>query len=208
VSDAEAKSTLNGRGAFYRFCRMIHGYLSAVAFLALLFFAATGVLLNHPEWMPDHRSAPQAQELTLDAPTLARARQAGDGAGAMLAAAVAALAPVRGAFTTADVMDGEALLRFEGARGNSNATVDLNTGRVELDIEQADALSMLNDLHRGKNVGAVWRLVIDIVGAVTIALSLVGFVIFFSLRFRLTMSLVLVGVGLAAMIAIFVVFVP
>jgi hypothetical protein len=206
VSDAKAGS--NGRGAFYRFCRMIHGYVSAVAFLALLFFSATGVLLNHPEWMPERRDAPQSQDLMLDAPTLARAQQAGDGAGALLAAAIAARAPVRGAFTTADLMDGEALLRFEGARGNSNATVDLTTGRVELDVEQAEALSVLNDLHRGKNVGAAWKLVIDVVGALTIALSLIGFVIFFSMRFRLTTSLVLVGVGLAAMVAIFLAFVP
>ncbi len=205
---SDVKATSNGRGAFYRFCRMIHGYLSAVAFLALLFFAATGVLLNHPEWMPERQAAPQTQALTLDAPTLAHARQAGDGAGALLASAVAARAPVRGAFTTADVMDGEALLRFEGARGNSNATVDLATGRVELDVEQADALSMLNDLHRGKNVGAAWKLVIDIVGLLTIALSLIGFVIFFSLRFRLGTSLALVGIGLAALTAIFVAFVP
>src|SRR5690349_16064323 len=35
---------------FYRYCRLIHGWLSAFAFIALCFFSFTGLLLNHPEW--------------------------------------------------------------------------------------------------------------------------------------------------------------
>ena len=37
--------------ALYRQCRAWHGYLSAFAFIALMFFSATGILLNHPDWI-------------------------------------------------------------------------------------------------------------------------------------------------------------
>jgi uncharacterized protein len=205
---SEAGQTKNGRGVFYRLARTIHGYLSAAASLALLFFAATGVLLNHPEWMPERGTAPPGQSFTLDQATLAQANAGGDQAAAALAEAVTARTTLRGAFTTGEIFDGEALLRFEGARGNSNAVVDLTTGRVEVEVQPADTLSMLNDLHRGKNVGAAWKLVIDIAGALAIALSLIGFVIFFSMRFRLLTSLALVGAGAAAMVAVFFLFVP
>src|SRR5690242_20539981 len=40
--------------SFYRQCRLWHGWLSAFAFLALMFFSATGLLLNHPEWFGDN----------------------------------------------------------------------------------------------------------------------------------------------------------
>ena len=38
------------RRDFYRHARYVHGWLSAFAFIVLLFFSATGLLLNHPEW--------------------------------------------------------------------------------------------------------------------------------------------------------------
>ena len=38
------------RRDFYRHSRYVHGWLSAFAFLTLLFFSVTGLLLNHPEW--------------------------------------------------------------------------------------------------------------------------------------------------------------
>lgn len=187
--------------------RTLHGYFSAVAFLALLFFSATGILLNHPEWMPQNEAARQTQSFALDAAVLARAKaESGPAQIATLAAAVAPHGTV-GAFSTGEIIDTEALLRFEGPRGNSTATVDLATGAVELEVERADALSLLNDLHRGKNAGTVWKLVIDIVGGLTIAMSLIGFVIFFSLRLRLGTSLVLVAAGAAAMVGAYFIFV-
>lgn len=206
MSETGAKSNGNTRGAFYRLMRTLHGYFSAVAFLALLFFAATGILLNHPEWMPQHEAALQTQTFVLDDATLQRANaQSGEAQIATLAAAVAAHGTV-GAFSTGEIIDTDAMLRFEGPRGSSTATVDLHTGAVELDVERADAVSLLNDLHRGKNAGAAWKLVIDLVGGLTIAMSLIGFVIFFSLRFRLVTSMALVAAGAAAMVAIYFAF--
>jgi uncharacterized protein len=204
VSDV---NQLNGRGAFYRVARMLHGYVSAAAFLALLFFAATGVLLNHPEWMPA-REAADLQHFSLDADALARVSAAGEGERAgVLAEAVASRADIVGAFASGEVIDREALLRFESVRGASTAIVDLSTGAVELEVQRADALAVLNDLHRGKNAGAAWKLLIDVVGALTIALSLLGFVIFFSLRFRLITSMALVAAGAAAMVGVWFLFV-
>jgi hypothetical protein len=186
---------------------MLHGYVSAAAFLALLFFASTGILLNHPEWMPPRDTVIETERFSLDAAALERARGAGQDEAPALADAVAARATIVGAFASGDIVDGEAVLRFESVRGSSTATVELATGAVEVEVQRADALSILNDLHRGKNAGAAWKLVIDAVGALTIALSLLGFLIFFSLRFRLATSLALVAAGAAAMAGAFLLFV-
>lgn len=197
----------SARGAFYRVCREWHGYFSAFAFFALLFFSATGITLNHPEWFSTKAGERAVTRIALDRRVLQRAAASDDQAAA-LAAAVRERTQVRGAFSSGEVLDGEALLRFEGVTGNSDVTIDLATGRGEVAIERADAVSLLNDLHRGKNAGAIWKLAIDAVGALVIVLSLIGFVLFFSLRFRLVTSLVLTTAGLAAMTALIYVFVP
>jgi hypothetical protein len=66
----------------------------------------------------------------------------------------------------------------------------------------------MNDLHRGKNAGAVWRAAIDVAAVLLIALSLIGYVLFFSLRFRLGASLLLTASSLAAMAGLVWAFVP
>src|SRR6185312_12483078 len=50
VRERAARAASFDKGAVFRLSRMLHAYLSAFAFLALFFFSATGVLLDHPEW--------------------------------------------------------------------------------------------------------------------------------------------------------------
>ena len=103
---------------------------------------------------------------------------------------------------------GSAFLRFDGVRGKASVVGDLKTGAAEATRRKADAVTILNDLHRGKNAGAAWKLLVDISAAVFLILSLVGYILFFSLRYRLAQSLGLTVVSLAAMAAIFVWLVP
>lgn len=190
------------RGAFYRLCREWHGYLSALAFAALAFFAVTGATLNHPEWFAHERAAQETRNVILSAGALNAARHASDQSRA-LAEALAHVAPLRGVYASGEIVDGEALLHFEGVRGVTTASVDLATGRAEVEIEHATVVSTLNDLHRGKNAGAAWRALIDCVAALVFALSLIGFVLFFSLRFRLLTSLSLTAAGVGLMLAVY-----
>lgn len=194
------------KGAFYRFCRMLHGYLSAFAFLALIFFAGTGLLLNHPEWFAQE-NARQEQSLSLPMDEIAAARASADAPRA-LAALVERRLRVRGAYASGDILEPEAMLRFEGVTGSTDVTLDLDTGQAAFSIQDATAVSMLHDLHRGKKAGEVWRMLIDLVAYVVLALSLIGYLLFFSLRYRLASSLTLTLIGVATMIGVFIAFVP
>lgn len=194
--------------AFYTQCRHWHGYLSAFAFLALIFFSASGILLNHPEWLGDaDAAAPQLSSATLSLDAIAAARQARD-AGPALAALAATRLAVVGAYASADIDSRQAFLRYEGVKGSSDVTMDFKTGAMTARVRRADALTVMDDLHRGKNVGKVWQWVIDLSGAVFLLLSLVGYVLFFTLRFRLRVALVLTALSLGTLALIFVLFVP
>ena len=105
------------KAAFYRLCRMLHGYLSAFAFLALMFFSATGLIIDHPEWLQGRGRETQVR-LTLPQATLAEAARAKD-PNAALAAAVARMTPLVGAYRSGEPEDGQVDLRFQGVRGAS-----------------------------------------------------------------------------------------
>jgi hypothetical protein len=196
------------KGEVYRQARLWHGWLSALAFGALIFFALTGLFLNHPGWFKSQTVGPPAVTTVVLPPAeLAAAAQAAD-PGRALADAVGRRASLRGGFQSSEVVDGEAMIRLEGVRGASDLTVDLKSGRAEVSVERATLVSTLNELHRGKNAGAAWKLVIDAVAILTLVLSLLGYVLFFTLRFRLRTGLVLTAVSLAAMAGVFILLTP
>jgi hypothetical protein len=194
------------RGAFYRLCRMLHAYMSAFAFLALIFFSATGLLLDHPEWMQG-RARESAARLTLPAAVTAEARGMKDPS-PYLAVETAKRTDLLGRYKSGEVDDGLANLRFEGVKGASTVTVDLATGQADISVEHPTALTVIGDLHRGKNASVPWRAVIDITAILVLVMSLIGYVLFFSLRFRLKTSLILTGASLAVLVAIFVWLTP
>lgn len=192
--------------AFYRVCRMLHAYLSAFAFLALIFFSLTGLLLDHPDWM---QGKPKDHDLKLTLPPAALAQAAGDrDPASALGRSVAARTHLIGAYKSGDVEDGQANLRFEGVKGSSTVMVDMKSGEADVMVEPATAVSVIEDLHRGKNAGTAWRAVIDLSAVLILGLSVIGYILFFSLRFRLRTSLILTGVSLGVMVAIFLLFTP
>lgn len=194
------------KGAFYRLCRMLHAYLSAFAFLALIFFSATGLMIDHPEWLQG-RGRETEFKLTLPPAALAEARGAKD-PNAALAAVVAKMTPLAGVYRSGEAEDAQVDLRFEGVKGSSTVLVDTRTGQADVTIERPTALTVIGDLHRGKNASLAWRMVIDASAIVVLALSIIGYVLFFSLRFRLRTSLILTGASLLVLLAIFVGLTP
>jgi hypothetical protein len=194
------------RGGFYSLCRMLHAYLSAFAFLALIFFSATGLLLDHPDWLAG-RAKERDSHLVVPPAVLGQAKAAKNPQ-AFLAGYLASHASLLGAYRSGEAEDGQANLRFEGVKGSSTVLLDLETGDADITVEPATALTLMGDLHRGKNASVAWRAVIDAAAVLVLAMSLIGYVLFFSLRFRLKTSLVLTAASLVLMAAIFVWFTP
>jgi hypothetical protein len=195
------------KGALFRLCRMLHAYLSAFAFLALFFFSATGILLNHPEWFEAYQPAEHKVAFTVTPAELAAAKASPD-RGRALAAAAARHASLPGAYASADIDGPQALVRLEGPKGSSDLTIDLATGKADGRVTRPNLMAIIQDLHRGKNSGSAWRWVIDLSAWIVLGLSLIGYVLFFSLRFRLKTSLILTAVSLAVLVGIAWLFVP
>ena len=189
------------KGAFFRLCRMLHAYASAFAFLSLMFFSVTGVMLNHPGWFEALILRETSTTVQLTPAQIAAARAAPDPSRALVAV-ISKTLELPGTLSSGDVMDDRALVRLDGPKGSTDLNINLATGVARVRIERPDLMLIIQDLHRGKNSGAAWRWVIDLTAYLVVALSVIGFVLLFTLRFRLRTSLVLAGLSLVAMVAV------
>ncbi|NNP67485.1 PepSY-associated TM helix domain-containing protein [Acinetobacter sp. Ac_5812] len=186
------------RRDFYRHARYVHGWLSAFAFIVLIFFAATGLLLNNPDWFKSSTDE-QIVKLTLPAAFVSAIQKQENPTPAILDF-VRDKQPLIGRYKSSEVMDGEVMIRLESPAGSTDLWVLMDQGEVEITQKPATTVSLLNDLHRGKNVGATWHWLIDISAIIIILLSLAGYILFLTIKTRLITHLLLTAASLAAII--------
>lgn len=195
------------KGAFYRLMRDWHGYFSAAAFLALIFFAGTGILLNHPELLPGPGVPYVEETVQLSPEELDAAKTAAD-PGPVIVDFVSEDMKLIGAYQAADAAGSDVFIRMQGLRGTTDMRANMDSGSVEVTVAGENAIQVINGLHRGELTPMAWKLVIDIVAVVLIVMAVLGYILFFSLRFRLKTALVVTGVSLVAMAGVFFLFVP
>lgn len=194
---AEAPSPRrNGKSKLWkgglRWTRWLHVYSSMIALLVVLFFGATGVTLNHPEWTFGFE--PTNESVT---GTLPDTWQAEDGSVAFLTISeyLRTEYDVDGEVTEfgTDATDG--FLSYRGPGYTADAFFDLDSGAFELNVEQQGWIGIFNDLHKGRDSGSAWSWLIDVSGGflVLIALTGLGMQLFLSKRRR--SALVVVGLG-------------
>jgi hypothetical protein len=203
MTNDNARPRTFSRSDFYRLCREWHGYLSAFAFVALIFFCATGILLNHPGLL---QSAPPALKETIFELTkgeIATLRAAAE-PGVALARIAGAKTELVGVYRSGEMAGDDVYASMQGVRGRSDVTANLASGKAEVHVEREGPVGVLNGLHRGEHAGEGWRLFSDIIAVVLIVMSVIGVVLFLSMRFRLRTALVLMTTGFIVMAGLFV----
>jgi hypothetical protein len=161
-------------------------------------FSATGILLNHPGLLEGELPAPLETTFTLTAEEIA-AVKAAPASPAALADLARARANPEGAYRSGEVVGDDIYANLQGVRGRSDIAGNLRTGVVRVYIERESAVGIMNGLHRGEHAGSAWQLLIDVVAGVFIAMSVLGFLLFLSLRFRLRPALALMTASLVVM---------
>jgi hypothetical protein len=186
--------------------RWLHIYLSMVSFTILFFFAVTGITLNHAEWF--YRDAAQTvqQHGRLD-----RAWVAGpENAVAKLDVAehLRRVHGLKGAVSEFRIEDGECTVAFRGPGYAADAFVNRTTGEYELTVTRMGWVAVINDLHKGRDTGRGWSVLIDLAGALMTAVSLTGMVLIYFVRRRFVTGVVVALLGTAANGAVYAWLVP
>ena len=179
---------------------MLHTYLSMVSFSILLFFAVTGITLNHQDRM---LGAPRVARLSgqLAAETVAPA--AGPALDrARIVGQLLAAHRLKGYVSDFRVDDDTVAVSFKGPGYAADAFIDRKTARYDLTETRMGLVAIVNDLHKGRDSGAVWKTVIDISAGLLTFISLTGLILLYYIhKHRLAGVILLVaGAALAGML--------
>jgi hypothetical protein len=180
--------------------RWLHIYLSMFSFGVLLFFALTGLTLNHQEWFSGQQRTSQYKG-NLDPRWMKTANA--DGVAKMeIVERLRRVQHITGALSDFRVEDSQCAVSFKGPGYSADAFIDRATGNYEVTETRMGLFAMLNDLHKGRDTGRSWATVIDISAILMTLVSLTGLtLIFFLVKRRFSGLLVLAAGGLLCYLA-------
>ncbi len=187
-----------------------HWMSSAISLGGLLLFAITGFTLNHAA---DIEAAPKSVERAtlLPAPLLAQVKpddkpDSKKPFPAAVAKFIESRLPMQ-ADGVAEWSADEIYLAKPRPGGDGWISIDRETGAVTSESTSRGWIAYLNDLHKGRNAGAVWKWFLDIFVLACIIFSLTGLVLLWmhSKHRKSTWPIVAMGLVIPALIAIFLI---
>lgn len=185
--------------------RWLHIYGSMISLAVVLFFSATGITLNHPQWFA-------GQERTTEyagAMNTAWLTGAGAETGRLnVVEYLRATHRISGAVSDFRVDDGETAVSFKGPGYAADAFIDRATGKYTVTETRLGIGAVMNDLHKGRDTGGIWKAVIDIAAGLLCFVSLSGLLLLYFLQKHRTAGIILMGFGALATYAIYVTAVP
>lgn len=170
--------------------RWLHIYLSMASFAILLFFAVTGLTLNHAERFS---AAPRIAQLK------GRVElnwvKAADASVDKLAVVehLRQAHGVKGALSDFRLDESQASVSFKGPGYAADAFVNRETGEYELTETRSGLVAALNDLHKGRDSGRAWSWLIDVSAVLMTLVSLTGLVLIWFVKRRRSSGLMLAG---------------
>lgn len=154
-----------------------HWISSAICLFSMVLFSVTGITLNHADAIAaDARIT--ATDLTLPPELLADLE--GRDAGALpapLRAWLSLQADLKVDERAAEWSDAEIYLALPRPGGDTWLAIDRNDGTVVAEDTDRGWIALLNDLHKGRHSGAVWRWFIDIFAVATLVFAATGLVL-------------------------------
>lgn len=184
-----------------------HWVSSAISLIGLLLFAFTGITLNHAA---DVEGAPVSIEKSATLPVPLRTQIAPDGKGD----AKKPLPPQVTAWVEKEIgrsgqgdaewSADEVYLALPRPGGDGWVSINRSSGEVTSEATSRGWISYLNDLHKGRNAGIVWKWFIDIFAVACFLFALTGLFLLYlhAKKRRSTWPLVALGFALPALLAI------
>ena len=196
-----------GRRLLLKLARLVHVYLTMFGFVMVLFFAVTGFMLNHEDWfLPAAEDEERYTTTTTGVLPTALLHQPDK---------LAIVELLRKDFGAAGAMNDfddkdekELRVAFKGPGREDVAVIQRDSGQTEVTHKVRGLLAILTDLHKGKDAGAVWKLLIDGVCVLLLFVSMTGFILWQSLRGRAHYGLVFMGLGLMVGVGVYFLLVP
>src|SRR5579863_7638448 len=184
--------------------RWLHLYLSMASFGILLFFAVTGLTLNHPDWFAQQQITVQVQGAINNGWVLPDR----DPAKFDIVEYFRVRERVQGAVSDFRADESECDISFKRPGYAADVVIERSSGQYRLTVTRMGLAAVLNDLHKGRDAGHVWAQLIDLSAVLMAFVSLTGLVLIFLLYKRRLSGLVVLGSGAAICILVYRFCVP
>jgi len=157
----------------------------------VFFFAITGITLNHPEWFAAERIT-QAKGHLDPAWTNPAANEVSK---REIASFLQQTHRLGGAPSDIRVDDQQCTVSFRGPGYTADVFIDRRTGDYALTETRLGLVAIINDLHKGRDTGAIWKAVIDISAALLVFISITGIVLIWFVHKHRVAGIVLLILG-------------
>ncbi|QDV71283.1 PepSY-associated TM helix domain-containing protein [Rosistilla carotiformis] len=179
--------------------RWLHIYLSMLSFASLMFFALTGITLNHPTWFGG-----SVQNVVDQSGQLPTQLLAGEVDELEIAETLRAEHRLKGRVKEFETDDYECMLVFKSPGYAADVFIDRETGNYSLTVTSSNAVAIMNDLHKGRDSGPAWSLLIDGSAILMAIMSLSGFGLLFYLKKRRVAGVLTALAGTIAVLAVWI----
>lgn len=186
-----------------RWSRWLHTYLSMVSFTILLFFAVTGLTLNHQSALTG-LVTPKRFTGSMDAVWLKiPADHKND-----IVAMVRSRHGIKADLSDFRIDDDQVQISFKGPGYSADGSVTRLTGKYDFNENRMGLIAVINDLHKGRDTGKAWSGVIDVSAVLMVLVSLSGLVLIFFLYKKLRAGLIALSIGTVLCYAVYHIWVP
>ncbi len=186
--------------------RWLHIYLSMASFAILFFFAVTGLTLNHPDWFMGHEKAAHVTG-QMDTQWF-KTTQAAQISRLEVVEYLRRKHGIKGALSDYRVDDQQCEASFKGPGYVADAFIDRATGKYDLTENRMGFVAVINDLHKGRDSGKAWSVIIDLAAILMTLVSGSGMVLIFFLLKRRASGVLIAVCGLIVAFTAYVIFVP
>ena len=175
------------------FSRWLHVYLSMLSFLIVLFFAVTGITLNHAEWFDGKQAE---KKLTGIVPVnWVRMNDTSQIKKLEIVELLRKKYGVKGYVSDFLIQDDQCSVSFKAPGYSADAFIKRKDGTLRLTELRLGLIAVMNDLHKGRDSGKGWSWLIDVSAGFLTLVSLSGLVMLFFLKKKRLSGLSLFIIG-------------
>ncbi|MBC6109330.1 PepSY-associated TM helix domain-containing protein [Pedobacter sp. CCM 8938] len=178
-----------------------------VSFTILLFFAVSGLTLNHADWFTSGKEVVTKDSGNVNIkwvnqPDTTKINKL------QLVEYFRNKHQVKGALSDFRIDDRECSMTFNGPGYIADSFVDRETGKYELTVTRLGVFAVINDLHKGRDSGKAWSWIIDISAVLMTLVSISGIILICFIKKKRLSGFIIAAVGTVACYLIYKIFVP
>jgi hypothetical protein len=173
--------------------RWLHIYLSMASFVVVLFFAVTGLTLNHADWFGGQVKINKLAG-TLN-PRWVKTKDTTAVAKLAIVEFLRNKNSIKGSVSEFRIEDDHISVSFNGPGYAADTYIDRDNGRYKITETRFGLVAVLNDLHKGRDAGKSWAMVIDVTAMLLTIISLTGIVMICLMKKKRLSGLLMVITG-------------